>query len=190
MKKAISLISTMFLSLILFAQDSPVLDGFWNIEWGTEKNRAVYLMKLKGCSVVDDADRIVTLTGSFIDEPAIFYLTFCGGKQLSMATVVFNYQGSNAVFRYDNIQRLLVEKYGKPAFVHRDFKIPYKDGDGNEEAAIVMGMANISSIWTFPNKDTITIFISDKLGTILVYQNYILSLLDQAVIDDNKKQDL
>ena len=88
---------------------------------------------------------------------------------------------------FQDVSETLIEKYGEPDFVTKDFQRPYKEGDGYERQALKQGKATINLGWSNESSAGagLLVEISDALTVDLTYES---SLWVEHVDDVREKE--
>ncbi len=165
------------------------LTGFWGINWKTSRGEAKKIISNKGDYILSEetADYLV-YKGIFGGSDAIIALYFFE-NQFYQGIVDYPYEENRALIKYKSIKDQIMKKYGEPTKVVERFQKPYYKGDGFEEQALQLNKGIYMSSWSFADDNTISIVISNKLETLLVYESTELSEQNKKIENEKNLED-
>jgi hypothetical protein len=131
------------------------LDGFLDIAWGETLSNTIIELKDKGFRITFSTEDSIMAKGKFIGKDVDLFLLFYE-DMFYVVSVDFNNLGQ--LYEYNDLNNLLIEKYGKPNLT------PIKDGD-----------LKFTS-WEFENNCNITTTFFVELNNISIsYRNNSIS---------------
>lgn len=172
----------------LISKEKAVPDvlGMLGIPFGKTKQECIALMKQKGYLLEPEKTDYLSFHNvryaNWTETVATFY--FSKGKFFHGIVIILPSEKAKALDEYDRLTSSLEEKYGSPNLV-RDFKYPYKDGDGFERTALESGYATISDTWNDLGPGRVSATIDKSLIVIVSY-----SLTDEVkrLAEERKQQ--
>lgn len=166
-----------FLPYGLSAQIKP-LDGFMGLKFGTSRSVVADALKAKaGVIDLENSNEKVLVLKNFVfaNRKSYFMIVLFFNNQMYRAAVVFKPSvEAKTVELFDELVAEISEVYGEGQ-VYRNFKTPYKEGDGYEVTAIKTGHASYSAFW-FVNssegrKNGISLTIDENASVTLTYED-------------------
>ncbi len=179
MKKTLILV-LLTIPSISISQSTKALEGFWGIKWGTSAAQMKKEMLQKQGVTLDAKN---SKDGSmFFDNGkwgafrVVFSIFQYGERGVHTAKALLSPTvEAKVIDLYDDVVSSLTEKYGDPKNEIKDFKPPYRDGDGYETQAIKYGKGTYSTYWGIPSakgdEDAIVVEITEGLEVRVTYQN-------------------
>lgn len=156
--------------LALFARGQ----SFDGIPIRGDLNTAVARFKAKGYKVVKPFTDGMIMQGKTAERNMELYILVTPITK-QVAKIVFylpkktDWDGLKTEFL--DLKRILTVKYGDPTSDYDLFKDDYKEGDGNEFLAVVLGKCGYLSIWSTENNLDVGIDISEYAQVRLTYEN-------------------
>ena len=156
--------------LALFARGQ----SFDGIPIRGDLNTAVARFKAKGYKVVKPFTDGMIMQGKTAERNMELYILVTPITK-QVAKIVFylpkktDWDGLKTEFL--ELKRILTVKYGDPTSDYDLFKDDYKEGDGNEFLAVVLGKCGYLSIWSTENNLDVGIDISEYAQVRLTYEN-------------------
>ncbi len=153
--------------------------GFLGIPWDATRDAAKRAMLAQGFTFnagQSTGDALTFTGGQVAGSPvAVVVLEFCK-EGFWNAGVVFPRgdtvgETTKTIAFFDAVQASLVAKYGQPTKKFRVFEPPYKEGDGDEKPALIVGKAHLQSFWQFDGKkDGLLLVVNRDLTVTLTYE--------------------
>lgn len=174
------------------------LNGFWGIDWYTDKNSFIEKIKEKNIKIILDTEKkdytIVLANGVFAGDYAPLSFMFKNNEfvqadiayNFSQEEIFSNLEKDSFFFqsKYMELAKLISEKYGNPTNSVCDISDKEK-----MYSSILNGNANIYMEWIFSNSAIISLEIKTIDGGISVYLIY--TILDMEEIEKEKiKRDI
>ncbi len=156
------------------------IHGFWGIPFGSPIAKAKEIILSKDGTALNkdlsDDSRIVVDGGNFAGRSVFLIVLQFEKDKLFNASVIFEVKlEARVIDFYEAMKTALNEQYFVSKKDLRQFKYPYKDGDGHETTAIKLGKARFTAFWEFPKEgapsDFINLEISENLHVVLTYQD-------------------
>ncbi|MEI6875007.1 MAG: hypothetical protein WCL50_07740 [Spirochaetota bacterium] len=171
-RSVLALFMAFSVSLVGLAQTRASLSGVLSLEWGSSRASAKQAFAAKGLYRLVSEDEVYAyFSGSFEGRDANIALGFSRDK-LFGCTFSLRGQAATALNDYKATVRNLAAEYGGPTEVVEIFQPPFRQGDGNEIAALKAGKATLQTIWRFGDDNGISVFIDrTNMGTIVLYEN-------------------
>jgi hypothetical protein len=189
MKKTL-LITLLLIPFLGISQTTKPIEGFLGIKFGSNKATVIAAIKERGGILNNDP------SGSYLNFSDVslghrkstqLQVKFFNDK-LYFGGFVFQPENDPQTFvYYNNLVNDITELYGKGSAV-RNFKSPYKDGDGDEIMAVRSGYGNIYNFWSV-DKKRIDLSINTKLKVILIYMDDVLDAEANAAAKAKEKSD-
>lgn len=164
------------------------IDGFWGVKFGSSYMQAKKIILSKEGAILDkknsDSSIVVVDAAKFAGRQTSYIVLQFINDKFHTAVVSFKSDlEAKVVDLYETMETELNEKYFKTDSDFKNFKYPYKEGDGYEITAIKVGKATFASFWNFPREDGFTnsiyLTISENLLVKLRYQDG--KLIEEAV---------
>lgn len=190
MKKTL-LIAFLLIPLIGFTQTTKPIDGFLGIKFGTSKAAVIETMKSKGAAIDSDDPSNETVTFKNVSlghrQTVTFFVRFVNNKAFEADYFFDPGLEAKTIEYYNDLLSDLTDVYGKGESF-KNFKEPYKDGDGYETTAIASGKADYVTFWedAANNKNSISLKIQPNLHVKLVYQDAVL--VEEAIAKQKAKE--
>lgn len=129
-------------------KELPNISSVIGIPFGKTKAEVITLMKGKGYSPTPNKESYLSFKNVKYGRytAASFTLYFYKNKFYHGLIILIPEQKPKVYDEYNELVSTLSEKYGEPVSI-REFKTPYKDGDGYEETAVTGGYATINDNW-------------------------------------------
>lgn len=159
------------------------ITGAFGVPFGSSKAQVEMIMSYKGYKM--DAKQGTSATfeniafGAFKNCAAVF--KFTGNKLFQITIFLPDVMDSKLIEQYDHVVEELSNKYGKPESF-KNFKSPYKDGDGYETTAIKTGKATFISFWSGGQGSISAEIVTDSYVKV-IYQD---SVLIKEAINEQK----
>ncbi len=172
MKKTL-LIALLLIPFLGISQTKKPIDGFLGIKFGSSKASVLAAMKAKGATLdkensgADNLDFNNVKLGHRITVD--FDIRFTDNKAYSAVFIFKAEDDPHTVGYYNLLVNDINDTYGDGKST-KEFKSPYKNGDGNEELAIEGGYADIFTDWE-SNNCSIQASVSNKFEILLLYQD-------------------
>mgnify|MGYP003654111450 CR=1 FL=1 len=178
MKKVILL----FLSVILLTK-TQAQNSFMDVPVAGTISEATKKFKALGFSVVSDKDNYVTLEGKMGSTDIELNLVASPTTKTVWKFIVYlpkNDSWYSIKNEFNDYRKTLIAKYGEPSKDYNFFSSPYKEGDGYEMNALVLGKCTYFSFWN----DNMVLSISKFKQISISYENPVNSKID----DDEKER--
>src|SRR5581483_6987501 len=123
--------------------------GFLGIKFGSSKAAVIAAIKARGGIInkAGNADNLAFDNVTFAHRKVDFLVVRFVDNKAFEADFTFTPQDDNhAIEYYDNLVNDVNEIYGKGEATKK-FSDPYKDGDGHEMSALMIGAADYSTLW-------------------------------------------
>ena len=139
---------------------SKDIEGIFGLTWGMNQNDVNSLMTEQGCIVQvqgrgfstfvmdGNTQKPFLIEGRFIDNK--LFNIIVGYISIDMVQQKVN-KLTIPISDYNEINETLLQTYGQPTKIQRDFTGGYKDGDGKEVEAIKKHQATLITTWTVSN---------------------------------------
>jgi len=158
------------------------IDGFLGIKFGSTKLQVITALKARGAKLTRDGDanNLAFNNISLGHRAAEFLIVRFVDNKAFDAEFTFKPDDNHVIEYYKSLESDLNDIYGKG---EDDIKYtaPYKEGDGHDEGALVVGAAQYSTNWQAANNNMINITIQKQeialLEIVLTYQDDALSTL-------------
>ena len=124
------------------------LEGFLGIVWEENVSNAVSILRDNNFRIMYSDDRGIGAEGLFLDEEVYLTLLFSNNR-FYIVSISFRNK-INLIEVYNKTIDLLIEKYGRPYLVHREFP----------------GIPTKSTTWRFRNNCSISIYFDSELNFI------------------------
>ena len=149
--------------------------GFLGIPWDATRDTAKRAMLAQGFlfNAPQSTKDVLTFTGGQVagNPIAVVVLEFCKEGFWNAGVVFPRGDTTKTIAFFDVVQSSLVGKYGEPTTKFRVFEPPYKEGDGDEKPALIVGKAHLQSFWQFDTKkDGLFLVINRDLTVTLTYE--------------------
>jgi len=192
--KKILLIALLLIPFIGFSQTTKPIDGFLGIKFGTPRAAVIAAIRAKGGKLSKESTADVL---AFTDvrlgqrETDLFFVRLVNNKVYRAEFTFKPADDYHAIEYYNNLVTDLNGVYGKGESTKK-FTSSFKDGDGHEVGALLIGAAEFYTVWeSSTNKNLINASIDkDDDGTSLVvtlmYEDSALAELESS---QEKKQD-
>lgn len=186
MKKFILLLGYLILSSSVIAEEFPT--GFWGIDFGAKKEDVIRIMSQKeGVEFAGDIDGSLIYEGGKWAGKSIsaLYFEFYEGMMIT-ATVILEPSSERYVLTlFDDIVAKLNQKYYATKKIIKEFKPPFKAGDGYETLAIESDKTLFYAIWEF-NYSQIIVNVLKSMNVVVRYIDIVgKELLDKAEAEKN-----
>jgi hypothetical protein len=172
MKKAL-LIALLLIPFLGIAQTTKPIDSFLGIKFGSSKAVVLAAMKAKGATMDKENSKV-----DFLDFDNVklghraavdFNIKFVNDKVYAAVFVFKAEDNAHTVEYYNALVSDINDNYGK-GVATKEFKSPFKEGDGNLDLAIESGHLDIFTDWK-GNTGSIQASITNKFEIILIYQD-------------------
>lgn len=189
--KKILLITLLLIPFIGFSQTLKPIDGFLGIKFGSSKADVIETMKLKGATIDSDnpKNEIVTFNNVSLGhrQTVTFFVRFVNNKAFEADYFFDPGLEAKTIEYYNELISDLTDVYGKGQSF-KNFKDPYKDGDGYETTAISSGNADYVTFWEDANnnKNSISLKIQPNFHVKLIYQDAVL--VQEAIAKQKAKE--
>jgi len=159
-----ALLSLAFLLSPIAQAQSPL---FADIKWGSTVEEVKRQLIGKGFKpTATDKDGDLKFEGKLLGETMAGWAMF-SNKKLAKVFIVLATPDRRAIDKYNEVRKVLVEKYGDPSDTFKMFRRPYYEGDGYEEQAIRLGKARYSTFWG----NGLYVAITDRLAVTITYES-------------------
>lgn len=181
MKERIFLCLTALLfSLTVHSQTSEAPDGVAGLKFGMTLSEVKAAWNTRGL-LYQDYQTIKSTIGSIVylnlsvgtETFDIGVAKFIDNKLYEVILSKIPLQDSFAQDVYFGLLSILASKYNNGS-LHREFRSPYKEGDGYEMQAVRMGKADIYAVWNFSPISIIKLEIQpweSGLAVAMIYQS-------------------
>lgn len=184
-------LSTVILALasfVIYAQNTPSIDGFMGSAWGMSTSQVKQINADKNYEYSDGFKGLVvmgqkfagftncSLIWSFTESDKLFQ-----GKVLTSADL-----DAQSMALFDRIADAISRKYGEGARIER-YDYPYEKGDGHWITAFSVGKGHLFTYWKDENDNTITMELDEDFYIKVTYQSS--ELIDVAIAEQNRKND-
>lgn len=149
---------------------SPEMNDIFGLTWGMSKHETyVYIINQLGGKIISRDKSFMTFTmDGTTQKPWFLEVRLLDDRLFS---IIVGYVSidivqhkvnklSIPVSDYNEINEILLQTYGQPTLIQRDFTGGFKDGDGREVEAIKKHQATIKTVWETSNGNKASLVIA------------------------------
>jgi len=183
--KKILLITLLLIPILGFSQTTKPVDGFLGIKFGSSKADVTDALKKRGATVlppINPNDPNILYFGNITlgHRPSKQLTVFFVDDKVYAASFAFKAEvDDKTIDYYNDLVADISGIYGAGKST-KNFKDPYKEGDGYEITGIQQGDVNLYTDWYDANKNFVEASINVKLYVFLLYRDAELGKMADA----------
>lgn len=176
MKKNLTVIIIMLLSIITNAQNGNDHISFQGISFSVPLNKFIEQLKQKGYDFIGKSENDPTFNlveGQFLNEKCTISIISTKNEKVGQLFITLG-EAHDSWYsikgRYEDLKKIFIKKYGNPKKSYEYFKDPYYEGDGYELQAVKKGKCIHILVFFIPN-GSITIAMDKDCKLLIVYED-------------------